>query len=225
MKLSTDLIRNQYRGVIFDLDGTLIDSMWMWRDIDIEYLGRFGHALPDDYQKTIEGHSFHEVAVYTKERFGIPDDPEEIKAEWNRMAFEYYRTKVGLKPEAARFLAFLNENRIPIGIATSNSRLLLETVLDSLQIKDCFTVMKTACEVVRGKPFPDIFLSVAEDMNIEPSDCLVFEDVEAGIEAAKAAGMATCAVYDAFNEEFQDAIREKSDFYLKEYKELFDENS
>ena len=83
MKLSTDLIRRQYKAVIFDLDGTLIDSMWMWRDIDIEYLGRFGHELPDDYQKTIEGYSFDEVAQYTKERFGIPDDPEDMKAEWN----------------------------------------------------------------------------------------------------------------------------------------------
>lgn len=225
MKLSTDLIRRQYKAVIFDLDGTLIDSMWMWRDIDIEYLGRFGHELPDDYQKTIEGYSFDEVAQYTKERFGIPDDPEDMKAEWNRMAFEYYRTKVGLKPEAMKFLSFLNEQNIPTGIATSNSRLLLDTVLDSLKIKDCFTVMKTACEVEHGKPFPDIFLSVAKDMNIDPSDCLVFEDVEAGIDAAKAAGMTTCAVYDAFSENFQDIIKEKSDYYLTGYKELFDENS
>ena len=65
-------IKNEIKAVIFDLDGTLVDSMWMWKQIDIEFLGRFGHECPEDLQKVIEGMSFSETAVYFKERFDLP---------------------------------------------------------------------------------------------------------------------------------------------------------
>ncbi len=73
-------------AVIFDLDGSLVDSMWMWRAIDIEYLGRFGIPLPENLQAKIEGMSFTETANYFKETFGIPDSTEKIKDDGNRMA-------------------------------------------------------------------------------------------------------------------------------------------
>ena len=80
------------KAVIFDLDGTLVNSMWVWHDIDIEYLGRYGYDVPEDMVQEIEGMGFTEVAVYFKERFRIPDEIETIKEEWNRMAFEKYAT-------------------------------------------------------------------------------------------------------------------------------------
>ena len=80
----------KYKGVIFDLDGTLVDSMWMWEAIDIEYLARFGIELPPDLQKKISGMSFSETAVYFKETFKIPDSLEKIKQTWNEMAFYKY---------------------------------------------------------------------------------------------------------------------------------------
>ena len=74
------------KAVIFDLDGTLVDSMWMWKAIDIEYLARFGLDCPDDLQKRIEGMSFSETASYFKERFGLEDSLEEIKEAWVDMS-------------------------------------------------------------------------------------------------------------------------------------------
>ena len=94
MKLS------EIKGVIFDLDGTLVDSMWMWKAIDIEYLGKRGLDCPEDLQKKIEGMSFSETAVYFKERFHLPDSLEEIKAEWTRMSLDKYENQVPLKPGA-----------------------------------------------------------------------------------------------------------------------------
>ena len=94
------------QAVIFDLDGSLVDSMWIWKDIDIEYLGRFGIPLPENLQAEIEGMSFSETAVFFKERFGIPDDLDVIKAEWNRMACDKYRYEVPYKAGARAFLAF-----------------------------------------------------------------------------------------------------------------------
>lgn len=224
MKPSLERIKNTYKGIIFDLDGTLVDSMWMWRAIDIEYLAKFGYELPDDYQKSIEGLSFHEVAIYTKERFGIPDDPETMKQQWNDMAVEFYRTRVPVKPGVRRFLDYLKECGIRLGIATSNSRTLLETVLNAQQIRPYFDVITTGCEVEHGKPYPDIYLHVAGNLGIAPSECLVFEDVEAGIQAANAAGMQVCTVYDPFSESSQERLKECSDYYIRSYEELFDED-
>ena len=84
-------------AVLFDLDGSLVDSMWLWEDIDIAYLGRYGITPPKDLQGTIEGMSFSETAVYFKERFQLPDSLEEIKAEWNRMAWDKYASQVPLR--------------------------------------------------------------------------------------------------------------------------------
>ena len=105
-------------AVLFDLDGTLVDSMWMWKEIDIEYLGRFGYTCPPDLQKIIEGMSFSETAEYFKSRFRIPDSIDEIKAAWIQMSIEKYRNEVTLKPGALRLLQYLwrLENRLRIFI-------------------------------------------------------------------------------------------------------------
>lgn len=95
------------KAVIFDLDGTLVDSMGIWTGIDIEYLGRHGLSVPGDLQPAIEGFSFTEVAVYFKDRFGLTDSIEQIKDDWNRMAMDKYRCEVPLKPGAARFIGEL----------------------------------------------------------------------------------------------------------------------
>ena len=126
----------QKKAVIFDLDGTLVDSMWMWKEIDIEYLAGFGYACPDDLQRTIEGMSFSETAVYFKERFQIPDSLDEIKAAWTRMSLEKYRNEVPLKPGAKEFLDYLKSSHMKAGIATSNGRILVDTVLESLNIRE-----------------------------------------------------------------------------------------
>ena len=90
------------KAVLFDLDGTLVDSMWMWEAIDIEFLGAYGYECPDDIQRAIEGMSFSETAVYFKERFDLPLSLDEIKAVWTRMSIDKYRHEVPLKPGGER---------------------------------------------------------------------------------------------------------------------------
>ena len=98
------------KAVIFDLDGTLVDSMGMWKEIDIEYLGRFGVPLPETLQKDISGMSFTETAHYFKNTFQIPDSIEEIKATWNEMAMYKYTHTVPFKPGALEFLKELKRH-------------------------------------------------------------------------------------------------------------------
>lgn len=125
-------------AVIFDMDGSLVDSMWLWKAIDIEYLGRYGISLPEDLQSRIEGMSFSETAVYFKEHFPIPDSLEEIKAAWNRMAWDKYMHEVPLKPGIPEFLNGCRENGIRLGIATSNSRELVENVAEVHNLRAYF---------------------------------------------------------------------------------------
>ncbi len=185
------------RAVLFDLDGTLVDSMWMWKAIDIEFLDRFGHTCPDDLQRMIEGMSFSEGAAYFKERFGLPITVEEIREIWIGMSIEKYRTSVPFKPGAEAFLKELRARGIRIGIATSNERGIVDTVLRALKAERYFDAITTGCEVAAGKPSPDIYLEAAKRVGADPSECMVFEDVPAGILAGKRAGMEVCAVEDA----------------------------
>lgn len=207
-------------AVIFDLDGTLVDSMWMWKAIDIEYLGRYGYDCPDSLQKEIEGMSFSETAVYFKERFRLPDTVEEIKKAWVDMSIEKYRWEVPLKPGVRRFLEFLKETGVPTGIATSNGREMVDAVMRALGITPYFRVVATACEVSAGKPAPDIYLHVAECLGAEPKRCMVFEDVPAGILAGKAAGMTVCAVEDPFSVAMREEKRQLADYYIQDYYEV-----
>lgn len=209
-------------AVIFDLDGSLVDSMWMWKAIDIEYLGKFGIPLPEDLQSGIEGKSFSETAIYFKERFPIPDSIEQMKEDWNRMAWEKYEKEVPLKPGVEEFLQGCKKNHVRLGIATSNSRQLMDHIAGVHQLEHYFECIMTGCEVAHGKPFPDIYLAVAERLQVEPSKCLVFEDIIPGIQAGKSAGMRVCAVEDAYSVSARAAKEELADYYIEDYHGFFD---
>lgn len=208
---------NDFEAVIFDLDGSLVDSMWMWKAIDIEYLRGFGIEAPKDLQKEIGGRSFVETAIYFKERFSIPDTIEKIGDDWNRMAFDKYTHEVPLKSGASDFLSICEAKGIKLGIASSNSTELIEQVLSSHGIRDKFKSIKSGTEVHKGKPAPDIYLLVAKELGVDPTKCLVFEDLVDGIKAAKNAGMTVIAVSDDYSRHSDDIKRELSDLYIEDY--------
>ena len=208
-------------GAIFDLDGTLIDSMWMWRQIDEEFLAQFGAEVPDDLQLAIAGMSFTETACYFKERFPfLPYSVEQLKNIWNQMAYDKYAHAVTLKPGILEFLTYLKEQKIKTGIASSNSRELVEAALEGLGVRGYFDSIRTACEVAKGKPAPDIYLRVAMDLEITPEKCMCFEDIPEGIMAGKNAGMRTCAIEDAFSKNLVEEKKELADVYIEDYFEL-----
>lgn len=205
------------KAVLFDLDGTLVDSMWVWRDIDIEYLGKFGVSLPDGLQGDIEGMSFSETAVYMKERFQIPDTVEKIKDDWNKMAWEKYTHEVPLKEGALEFLNYCLRNHIKLGIATSNSKELVTNIIKVHGLDDYFSGIVTGCEVEKGKPAPDVYLEAARRCSVLPKNCLVFEDIIPGILAGKAAGMRVCAVEDAYSLSQKEEKARLADYYIENY--------
>lgn len=211
------------KAVIFDLDGTLVDSMWMWKSIDVEYLGKKGIAVPTDiqaFQEELEGMGFTETAVFFKNRFHIEDSLEEIKKTWILMAEEKYCNEVPLKAGVREFLEELKSRNICIGISSSNSRELIQAVLKAHGIEKYFDCITTCCEVPNSKPAPDVYLKTAEGLQVEPKDCLVFEDVPMGIMAGKNAGMQVCAVEDAYSKRQEAEKRRLADYYIEDYYEV-----
>ena len=214
------------KAVIFDLDGTLVDSMWMWREIDIEFLSGKGIVIPEDiqdFQDELEGMGFTETAVFFKKRFRIPDSIEDIKNTWILMAEDKYSTQVPLKPGAGELLDMLKKRNFQIGISSSNSTELIRTVLEAHEIEDYFGCITTCCQVPAGKPAPDVYLETAKGLGIAPEDCLVFEDVPMGILAGKRAGMKVCAVDDKFSRNQEKEKRKLADWYIQDYYEVLRE--
>jgi len=211
------------QAVIFDLDGSLVDSMWIWKDIDIEYLGRFQIELPPTLQTEIEGMNFIETAQYIKKRFGLPDTIEEMQAEWNRMAFQKYACEIRLKPGAGEFLEECRKRRIKLGIASSNSRELIQACMKCNQIEEYFSCIMSGTDGLKGKPAPDIYLAAAKKLAVAPQNCLVFEDIVAGIQAGKHAGMRVCAVDDLYSKHQEAAKRAAADYYITDYYNIFGE--
>lgn len=211
------------KAVIFDLDGTLVDSMWMWSDIDREFLSARNLPFEDDLQEKIEGMSFTETARYFREYFHLKETVEELKEIWNKMAMEKYRNEVPLKEGVDRFLQYLKEHDIKMGIATSNSSELVEAVSSAHGLDRYISCVITACSVNRGKPAPDVYLEAARQLEVLPQDCLVFEDIVKGIEAGKNAGMKVCGVEDDYSVWQREKKRQTCDYYIRSYLEIFDD--
>lgn len=211
------------QAVIFDIDGTLVDSMGVWHDIDIEYFKLLEIPMPPTIQKDIEGMSFTETAVYFKETFRIEEKTvEDIKLDWIRMAQEKYLYEIKAKPGAKEYISFLKEKGIKIGCATSNDRNLAMAALQPHGWTSKVDALRTACEVNAGKPAPDIYLKVAAELGVAPENCLVFEDIPNGMRAGKAAGMTVIGVEDERAKKYKEEIDRICDYFIKDYYELLE---
>ncbi|MBX7356899.1 HAD family phosphatase [Clostridium chauvoei] len=208
------------KAEIFDLDGTLVDSMWVWEQIDIDYLSSKGHKVPDGIKDEISHLSFNDTALYFKNRFSIEDSVDEIINCWNVMALDYYSNKIKLKKGVLEFFNKLKENNIKIGLATSNSLPLLEATLKNNNLYDYFDAITVTDEVKKSKANPDIYLLAAEKLNISPKDCIVFEDIVQAVNGAKLAGMKVVAIYDKSSENQKEDLISLADKYIYDYTEL-----
>lgn len=208
------------KGIIFDLDGTILDSMHIWEEIDKKFLGKRGLEVPEDYLRSITPLGFERAAVYTIERFGFLETPEQIIAEWYQMATDAYANQVQLKPSAEEYLRYLKKRGIKIGIATSCEPQMFLPALKRNGILDLFESYTTVREVPRGKEFPDIYERQAEKMGLLPEECAVFEDILKAVQGANAGGFYTVGVYDAHSKDEWEEIQRHADSFIYSYKEL-----
>ncbi|QAA35030.1 HAD family hydrolase [Clostridium manihotivorum] len=208
------------KAAIFDLDGTLIDSLWIWDKIDTDYLINKGLTKPDNLKEEIGHLSFEQTALYFKNKFNISDNIEDIMDEWHSMAVAHYREDVKLKPGAKDFLLRLKALNIKIGLATSNSQELLRAALEANGVYELFDSITTTDEVSRGKNFPDVYLLAADKLGITPNECVVFEDILVAVKGAKAAGMKVVGVYDESSKDDVEQVKSIANRYIESYLDI-----
>ncbi|ALU13332.1 HAD family phosphatase [Eubacterium sp. AM05-23] len=209
-----------YKAVIFDFDGTLVDSMGLWHSIDHIYLERHHKVCPETLPYEIAGKSFTETAEYFKERFELEDSIEDIKAEWVAMSHEEYLNHVHFKPGALRLIRDLHSRRQRIAIATSNNRETTEAFLQKHNVLSYFDILCFTTEVGAGKPNPAVFNQAAQLLSLTANNCLVFEDTLEGIQAAKAAGMDVIAVADLWQGDHLVKIKNLADGFIQDFTDL-----
>lgn len=211
-----ELVGNS-KAIIFDLDGTLIDSMNVWSDIDKEFFKMHDLPFEEDYQKEIGHKGLKEIAAYTKTRYNLKESEDEIISIWLDMAKEAYAYKIPLKEGVKSFLEYLQSKNIKMGIATSNSLELTELVLKHHDIYKYFSKVVTVNELKTNKGSPDIYLHISDSFGLVPSECIVFEDLLTGIKTAKKAGYKVVGVKEKASLDKEKEIREIADLYISNY--------
>lgn len=179
---------SELNGVIFDLDGTLIDSAYVWERVDEIFLGKRGIVMPDDYVETITPLGFHDVAKYTIERFSLAEQPEDIMAEWVDLARYEYTHNVTAIPGAEDILDFFKERGLKIALATSSTRELFLPAIDRIGIAEYFDEIVVMGEIGKNKTDPAAYEYAAAALGLPGCKCAVFEDIEDGVRSAIAAG-------------------------------------
>lgn len=186
-----------YRAALFDLDGTLLDSMGMWAEIDARSLGARGiHPVPPDYQQAVAAMRIDEAAIYTITRFGLSDSPESLRAEWLDMARREYESSICLKPHALSLLKALRARGILIGTVSTLTRDQFEPPLRRGGAYELFDAFTSASEAPRGKAYPDAYLIAAGRLGVSPDECIMYDDMPEALGGARAAGMFTVGVSD-----------------------------
>lgn len=207
-------------GAVFDLDGTLLDSSWVWEKVDEKFLGDRGFQVSDDYVDEISPLGAERAAVYTIERFGLNEDKDDIVREWIEMAKKEYATEVVCKPYAKEFLEELHKLNIKMAVATSSDRELFMKTLEREGILKYFQKIVTVDEVERGKGYPDIYEEAARRIKVNPHKCLVFEDILAGVTGASLGEFNVVAVFDEKSKHNWEKIKSISKYSINDYKEL-----
>lgn len=211
------------RAAVFDLDGTLIDSMGIWREVDEDFFARRGMAVPENYQEQIAHLGFRECAAFTVRTY-LPDESEaDIMEEWRALSLSKYTAADGakyFKPGAVEFLRGLKEKGLRLGVATASSPEFFMPILHAGGAAELFDDFCTVDEAGRNKSYPDIFLLCAERLGVLPDACAVFEDNLAALRAAKSTGMFAVGVFDAASRAFHSEMEREADLFIRSFSEL-----
>ena len=206
-----------FRAALFDVDGTLLDSLGVWQDIDRRYFAMKGMEVPEHYAEQINGLSFLQTAVYTKEHFGFPESPEEIAALWREMCREEYEKHLTIKPGVKKYLTGLRERGVKLAVVTTLSRNLFGPALERNGILHLFDACATTDEGGETKAEGRIYTLAAQRLDMPNADCAVFEDIPEGLTGAKKAGMTAVLVYDRHNEKSLSVSKNICDHYIETF--------
>lgn len=211
--------RNSFmKGFIFDLDGTLLDSMPSWqKQIDDMLIAR-GITPPEDLLDRTKTLGLENATGMILQEFHLPDDPAVVYQQFQNNMEQLYCTTIPLKPGVRALLEYLQRAGASMAVATATARPLVEKVLQHHQLQDYFQSITTVAEVGIGKHDPRIYLVAADKLGLPPQDCIVFEDSLKGIHSANQAGFQTVAIYEATNPTEQQALQQEATSYIHDFR-------
>lgn len=190
---------NTLQGVIFDLDGTLLDSTGMWRQVDGRLMAHYGKEVPPDLSETVQRMSIEEFSQFFVEEFDLPVTPEQIAQQVADMAAEEYREKLQLKPHVPEILDWLDQQDIPYGVATATYGELAEAALRRLHVWERLRFLLTEQDAGTPKTQPKIFQLAAQKLHLGRRQIAVVEDSLHALEGAKNGGFFTIGIADPEN--------------------------
>lgn len=220
LKKQQTIVESQIKAIIFDLDGTLVDSEPNYYKGDKQFLAEYGIDLTEEMRSKYIGIGSQAMVEDIKDNFELNDSVENLVAKKNKYYVDIAQDNTMVFPEMLKFLQCLKKNNFPMAIASGSSPKIIEMILSMTNIKPYFDVVLSAEEVKRGKPAPDIFIETAKRLGISPINCLVLEDSKYGIEAAKSAGMYCIAIPFLTSEQLHNSFM-KADLLFRNGMEEF----
>lgn len=204
------------RGAIFDFDGTLFDSMFVWDRAGPDYLRSIGVRPKDDLVQRMSTMSLTQSSCYMKKAYSLPLTVDEIMNGINKTVENYYFFDVQPKKGVTGFLDRLRENGVKLCIATASETYMIEAALKRCGMEDYFSQILTCTGVGHGKDEPFIFREALRCMDTSKSDTYVFEDAFYAISTAKKDGFQTVGIFDQ-SEKLQNELKEASDYFMEDF--------
>ena len=202
-------------GVIFDMDGTLVDSEPNWFVSDGLFVERFGGVYDETFRNDCVGIGSKNFVHLIKEKFGLTESIEELLVIKDQLYLDYAPGRTKAFPEMVKLVKAFALEKMPMAVASGSSLPIIEKVLEEAGLRQYFGQHVYSSDLVENaKPFPDIFLYAANRLRLNPHDTLVFEDSQHGVEAGKAAGMRVCAVPQVWTDKGRKSL-EKADLLFR----------
>lgn len=203
------------KGAIFDMDGTLLDSVPVWTGIGVKYLNSIGICPDPETNEIIADMSLNQSISYFKKKYDIEKSEREMIDDVNKMVEGFYFEEVEMKPGVKELLKYLKEQGIKMCIATATDRYIVDKTMKRCGVREYFSEIFTCNDVGHGKDEPVIYEMAVEHMGTQAENTLVFEDALYAIRTAKKAGFTVVGIYDAGEKE-QEKIKETVDYYVEE---------
>lgn len=224
--------------IIFDLDGTLIDSIGIWNNIDKELIEAIGNKKIDnidlgiqrdiklkEYSKSKD--MYLEYCGFLKEKYDSKMSKQEIKKLRYEIAERYIQTIIDYKPNAEKVLRYLKEKGFILVIATTTNDHIIEAyrknnqnIINKAPIDDIFTLVYSNGSVKELKPNPEIHYKILKELNVKASECLIVEDSLIGVEAANNANIDVAVIYDKYSEGNRKEINQLAQYYFEDFEEM-----
>jgi len=214
------VLRNNIKGAIFDLDGTLLDTMPVLERVEIDYLVTLGGHPKPGLAHILRTLNLAELSEFYRSEYGVNASLDEIYAGRNKLLEKYYNFDALLKDCVTPVLDSLRCDDVKMCVATASDRHLVEPAMQRCGILDYFERILTCGEENTSKSNPDIYIRAAELMGTEIRETVVVEDALHAIKSAKEAGFPVIAIYDVSAEDQAEEIKAISDYYFASFEEM-----